>query len=149
MAKDDGDVKPKRLGTRAWNRLRSLRERGTASFDSLKFEPRESVARLLEELGQLHRQGLVTIGFIMGCVHDDENAMPRIYEEYLRSPEWQIRRAEALDDAGHHCQVCNSVKQLDVHHRTYERLGFEEPADVVVLCRVCHEIFHRQGRLSR
>jgi hypothetical protein len=30
-----------------------------------------------------------------------------------------------------------------VHHRSYARLGFEQPEDVVVLCRSCHTRHHR------
>ena len=63
-------------------------------------------------------------------------------ENYLRSTHWQIVRAGALDRADHRCQVCNSKRKLDVHHRTYARLGHEHPADLTVLCRTCHELFH-------
>lgn len=74
-------------------------------------------------------------------------AMP--YAEYLRSPEWRERRQVALEAAGHRCQVCNAPGPLDVHHRTYERLGAEDAGDLFVLCRTCHDLFHRNGRLAR
>lgn len=64
-------------------------------------------------------------------------------EVYLRSEHWRETRAAALERAEHRCQVCNSAKQLDVHHRTYERLGEERPADLTVLCRTCHDRHHR------
>lgn len=38
---------------------------------------------------------------------------------------------------------------LDVHHRTYERLGNESPDDLTVLCRDCHKLFSQNGKLSR
>src|SRR5438874_456134 len=66
------------------------------------------------------------------------------YREYLESPEWQSRRLLALQHAGHRCQVCNSPDGLEVHHRTYERIGNEELEDLTVLCHRCHEIFHEQ-----
>lgn len=65
------------------------------------------------------------------------------YSAYLQTPEWQARRAEALERARHRCQVCNSGGLLDVHHRTYERRGEERPEDLTVLCRRCHYLFHR------
>lgn len=68
------------------------------------------------------------------------------YEAYLRSPQWQDLRIEALRRAGHRCQVCNRSKRLDVHHRTYERFGNELLDDLTVLCRDCHELFHGSGR---
>lgn len=64
------------------------------------------------------------------------------YEAYLQSPEWQQRRKAALERAEYRCQICNSPQRLDAHHRTYERLGNEEPADLTVLCRACHDTFH-------
>lgn len=65
------------------------------------------------------------------------------YKAYLASPLWQEKRKVALERAEHRCQLCNRTKQLDVHHRTYERFGGEElPGDLTVLCRGCHEHFH-------
>jgi hypothetical protein len=63
-------------------------------------------------------------------------------EVYLRSEHWRTVRIGALERAEHRCQVCNTTKQLDVHHRTYERLGMERDADLTVLCRRCHDTFH-------
>ena len=62
--------------------------------------------------------------------------------EYLVSPHWLATRAAALERAGNRCQVCNSAVRLEVHHRTYENLGRELPADLTVLCRACHGLFH-------
>lgn len=68
------------------------------------------------------------------------------YGAYLRSPEWRVRARKALVRAGHRCQICNTRGQLDVHHRTYKRLGREWPEDLTVLCRTCHDLFHGSGR---
>lgn len=64
------------------------------------------------------------------------------YQAYLQTPEWQAKRDQALDKAGHRCQLCNSNDSLNVHHRTYERRGNEELSDLTVLCRACHSLFH-------
>jgi hypothetical protein len=32
--------------------------------------------------------------------------------------------------------------RLEVHHRTYERLGRERPEDLLVLCEKCHAVEH-------
>lgn len=63
-------------------------------------------------------------------------------EVYLKSEHWREQRLGALERAGDRCQVCNGTKRLDVHHRTYERLGNEAPMDLTVLCRGCHDLFH-------
>lgn len=73
----------------------------------------------------------------------------KAYREYLLSPEWQTRRLLAIEAAGGCCQVCNSSRRLDVHHRTYARIGGELPGDLITLCRGCHAIFHAHGRLAR
>lgn len=64
-------------------------------------------------------------------------------EVYLRSEHWLRTRREALARADRRCQVCNGQQSLDVHHRTYERLGAELPTDLTVLCRRCHDLFHK------
>lgn len=64
------------------------------------------------------------------------------YNAYLQSEEWRRRRAQAIAHAGGRCQLCNEAKYLNVHHRTYERVGKERPEDLTVLCRKCHEHFH-------
>ncbi len=66
------------------------------------------------------------------------------YEEYLQTPEWMERRALMIERAGNRCQVCNSGEDLNVHHRTYERRGNEDPGDLTVLCQQCHAWFHRR-----
>lgn len=63
------------------------------------------------------------------------------YADYLQSPEWAVVRRLALEQAGYACRLCGAPQEesrLDVHHRTYERLGAELLADVIVLCSSCH-----------
>jgi hypothetical protein len=64
------------------------------------------------------------------------------YAEYLKTDEWKAQRRSALVFARNRCQVCNGRKRLEVHHRTYERLGNEDPSDLTVLCSTCHKLFH-------
>lgn len=72
------------------------------------------------------------------------------YAAYLRTPHWAEVRAASLAYAEHRCQLCYSPDRLEVHHRTYERLGHERPADTIVLCASCHEWHHRKdGGLKR
>lgn len=66
------------------------------------------------------------------------------YQQYLQSAHWKQIRLQALDEAGHRCQLCNSPQQLNVHHRTYERRGEELLGDLTVLCRSCHSRFHQK-----
>ena len=68
---------------------------------------------------------------------------PVDYHEYILSAEWRERAEAAKRAAGYRCQLCNSADgHLHAHHRTYARLGHEEPSDVTVLCSRCHGLFH-------
>lgn len=64
------------------------------------------------------------------------------YEDYLESPWWQGCRERALERAGFRCERCGQGAPLNVHHRTYVRLGRELPEDLEVLCRGCHREEH-------
>jgi hypothetical protein len=67
-------------------------------------------------------------------------AMP--YDDYLKTEEWQMRRQAALRQADYQCFMCPNKSKLEVHHRTYERLGAERPEDLIVLCESCHRRHH-------
>lgn len=62
--------------------------------------------------------------------------------EYLKTEHWKQVRAMALANAGNRCQLCNNDRSLQVHHRTYERVGHEDLKDLTVLCGRCHRAFH-------
>lgn len=65
------------------------------------------------------------------------------YADYVASDAWRLspaRLAELLACGGR-CRTCNLPEPdvvLEVHHRTYERLGCELPEDLVALCQDCH-----------
>jgi hypothetical protein len=69
-------------------------------------------------------------------------------EEYLQSDHWKEIRARTLRSDGYACRVCNRKDNLQVHHRSYDRLGAELPSDVITLCDDCHTIFHTTARLQ-
>lgn len=66
------------------------------------------------------------------------------YRMYLRSGHWAVVRQETLRAADFRCARCGRGRSvvLDVHHRTYERIGAEQPGDLEVLCRPCHGAEH-------
>ncbi len=66
------------------------------------------------------------------------------YQAYLQTPEWQERRKKKLKQVQFRCQICCTDTQLEVHHRTYERRGYEWDQDLTVLCKICHGLFHHR-----
>src|SRR5688572_19238500 len=70
------------------------------------------------------------------------------YREYLQTAHWQRTRALALIRAGHACSLCANPDDLQVHHRSYARKGFEQPEDLIVLCGECHATHHRALALA-
>lgn len=69
------------------------------------------------------------------------------YQDYLQSDSWKWKRQMILDQF-RTCQICNSAVNLEVHHRTYERLGNEQLEDLTLLCSKCHELFHSKKKID-
>ena len=73
------------------------------------------------------------------------------YLDYLKSQEWKLKRDEVLVFWKGLCALCYSDKDVQVHHRTYERLGHELLTDLLPLCDPCHErhtAYMRQARMQ-
>jgi 5-methylcytosine-specific restriction endonuclease McrA len=64
------------------------------------------------------------------------------YEEYLLSDQWREKAQAAKQRERWECTLCRSTRSLEVHHRTYDRLGHENIEDLVVLCWRCHRKHH-------
>ena len=68
------------------------------------------------------------------------------YKRYLRCKHWQNLRQQVLNRAGGRCENCGYQPwrpgQLQVHHRSYERIGHEDLNDLIVLCPRCHMRLH-------
>jgi predicted HNH restriction endonuclease len=65
------------------------------------------------------------------------------YKEYLKSAEWECKKKQKFKLNGNKCEGCGcNDRKLDVHHKTYERIGMELLCDLQVLCFNCHKIVH-------
>jgi len=66
----------------------------------------------------------------------------KAYAEYLKSPQWQMKRKKVMERDNGLCQGCLTAPAVDVHHKTYQRV-FDEPLfDLVAICRECHSKIH-------
>jgi hypothetical protein len=84
--------------------------------------------------------------------------MAQWYDKYLKSMHWQRTRLRRLlkanldntfnviqcDDPA--CGMWFPLELIEVHHKTYERLGREEMDDLAVLCCGCHPAQHDKPR---
>lgn len=67
-----------------------------------------------------------------------------LYRQYRDTDIWKEIRLKAIVRAGYRCERCNALYagevQLQVHHKTYDRVGgFEEDSDLQVVCAgECH-----------
>lgn len=64
------------------------------------------------------------------------------YQKYLQSDEWQAVRARILKRARGKCEKCGKRPPIQVHHKTYARLGRERDEDLLAVCGPCHQAEH-------
>lgn len=68
--------------------------------------------------------------------------MNKEYTDYLQSKEWAEIRNDLYEVRGRKCERCESKNDLTVHHKNYQRLFYEEPEDLEILCASCHRKEH-------
>jgi hypothetical protein len=160
------DAQPDLLAARraAWEagaiKPNECRPRRPASDDDLTARQAEATERALrnwdkDELEEISGpQGGSSLGNALGVAIADladdfggKRLTPWIdYLEYLQSDRWRELRRRKLLRCGGICQRCNRSWRdfgfLDVHHLDYRRFGAEREADLIVLCRECHNAEH-------
>lgn len=70
-------------------------------------------------------------------------------QTYLKSESWWIKKVAVKGRDDYECQTCNSERNLEVHHITYELLGEENLDHLVTLCQPCHQALHDELGYSR
>jgi len=68
------------------------------------------------------------------------------YNEYLKSPVWQAKRAKVFARAHNVCEACGDAPAYQVHHLTYKNVGKEPLFDLVAVCAECHRALHEEQR---
>jgi len=63
-------------------------------------------------------------------------------QDYYRSWWWSQKRAEVSQIRPQKCTVCGTSDALNLHHKSYERLGKENLADLIWLCEPHHMELH-------
>ncbi|MCA0455664.1 MAG: HNH endonuclease [Chloroflexi bacterium] len=111
---------------------------------------------LMDFIRDQNKYNALTPLFVVECINLWDVWLKRIvkqkfgkkpYRYYLKSAHWQrIRKRALIIDSK--CALCNSDKNIQIHHRTYEHFGYEMMEDLTVLCADCHHIFHMMKRLD-
>lgn len=66
------------------------------------------------------------------------------YQGYLESNMWKRKRAWVFKRSKGKCERCGKAA-VQVHHKTYERLGYETPEDLMAVCMSCHGKEHSEN----
>jgi 5-methylcytosine-specific restriction endonuclease McrA len=69
------------------------------------------------------------------------------YREVVNSSRWKKLRQKFIERQDSKCLRCGWCKvawdksrNLELHHKTYDRLGEERESDLELVCSVCHEL---------
>ena len=68
------------------------------------------------------------------------------YETYINSTAWERRRGLFFTKHPKVCVTCGSEEKIQLHHKTYDRMGRERDSDLMALCEFCHSTLHRWHR---
>jgi len=63
------------------------------------------------------------------------------YNTYIKGDAWKEKSSRFLED-NPICGLCKKHKSEEVHHTSYNRLGEEQPKDMLALCKRCHKGIH-------
>ncbi len=61
------------------------------------------------------------------------------YDAYIRSEAWKALRRKAIERDEHRCRICDSVDDLEVHHRRYPEGGSWDTDCLDALTTLCHD----------
>ncbi|HEY1361789.1 MAG TPA: hypothetical protein VGF60_06055 [Xanthobacteraceae bacterium] len=64
------------------------------------------------------------------------------YNLYLKTGEWQQKRAKVLQRANGQCEGCGMKPAAEVHHLTYNNVFAEFLFELVAVCDACHSRLH-------
>jgi 5-methylcytosine-specific restriction endonuclease McrA len=68
------------------------------------------------------------------------------YNAYMQSSQWSRRRSRYFETHRKVCKACGVIRSIELHHKTYARLGNERDQDLVPLCHRCHLSLHRSQK---
>lgn len=80
---------------------------------------------------------------LLSAMLDADQNNGRLMTSTKRAIEKEVEEEPKFAKRGPYCETCGSGTQnINVHHKTYARLGKELAEDLEILCQMCHEIRH-------
>lgn len=77
----------------------------------------------------------------------DTNETALTYKEYLLTTHWRnLKEKMYKSKYKYECYSCKCKTKLELHHKTYKRIGNERLNDMIWLCRDCHEATHKVNK---
>lgn len=74
----------------------------------------------------------------------DQTEYYQRYYDYLESDWWRKTRDRIISMYGNKCFCCGDTVNLQVHHLSYEHIGFERDYELICLCVDCHAWIEKQ-----
>lgn len=68
------------------------------------------------------------------------------YEEYLKTPQWRVKRDAVMRRDNYICQGCLKAPATLVHHKTYSHIYRELLFQLIALCKDFHDIAHDKDK---
>ncbi len=65
------------------------------------------------------------------------------HQNFIKSEYWKNLTERYKNIIGQQCELCFSNDSLCVHHNNYWNKGKETSEDIIILCRKCHNKFHK------
>jgi len=112
--------------------LDNLGIRHHSNVDWNKFSLVEKIIDLIERVNYEERLSVVQKGMT--------EAKSISYQDYLNSDRWKSI-SERHKEIFSRCMICGVSENLNVHHNTYDHIGYEYFDDLVTLCKYCRAKF--------
>ncbi|MGL5766031.1 MAG: HNH endonuclease [Sarcina sp.] len=78
-------------------------------------------------------------------IHIHDGTTVKGYSAYLKTNHWKQLRENMIIRSNGRCEDCGTTEgEMNIHHLTYNTLGFENKEDLVVVCIHCHAKRHRK-----
>lgn len=74
------------------------------------------------------------------------------YQSYLKTKHWKMKRIQIAKQRKYTCEICGveneDEKKFNIHHNTYQNIGYELDTDLNLLCETCHIAIHKEMKLD-